>query len=103
MKKTIAVDFDGVIHDYSHGWCAGAVYGDPLPGAAEGLRKLSIHYKLVLLTARHNLTEVDAWLRKHHLSHYFADVTNRKPAAVVYLDDRALKFESWEQTLEDLV
>lgn len=101
-QPTVAIDFDGVLHAYSQGWQHGEIYDDPTPGTAEALRRLNIRYRLVVFTARHNLDDVRAWLRLHHLAHYFEDVTNRKPAAIAYVDDRALRFTSWEHTLEDL-
>lgn len=37
MKKSIAIDFDGVIHDYNNGWQNGKIYGKPIEGAFEGI------------------------------------------------------------------
>lgn len=99
---TVAVDFDGVLHDYSRGWQGGECYGDPLPGAKAALIELSKRYDLVVFTARHDLPAVQEWLRKHRFAHFFKDVTNRKPQAKIYLDDRAVRFSSWEQALEDI-
>lgn len=98
-----AVDFDGVLHAYGHGWQDGEIYDDPTEGCAEALRRLSLRYELVVFTARHDLDAVRAWLVEHHLSHYFADVTNRKPAAAWYLDDRAVRFTTWDAALEELL
>ena len=98
-----AVDFDGVIHAYGHGWQGGEIYDDPHEGCAEALRRLSTRYELVVFTARHDLDAVCAWLRERHLLHYFADVTNRKPAAAWYLDDRAVHFTTWADALEELL
>jgi len=38
--KTIAIDFDGVIHKYSKGWHDGTCYDEPIDGAEEFLKKL---------------------------------------------------------------
>jgi hypothetical protein len=100
--KTIAIDFDGVVHAYSHGWQDGEIYDDPMSGLIMGLAKLVPHYRLVIFTARHDLDAVRTWLKSHRLDHYFADVTNRKPAAAIYLDDRAVRFISWDQALKDI-
>lgn len=100
--KTLAVDFDGVIHAYTKGWNGGACYDDPSPGTLDALRELSKRYRLVVFTARHDLVAVAAWLQTHRMAHYFDDVTNRKPAAVAYIDDRAVRFTDWDQALVDL-
>lgn len=102
LLTRVAVDFDGVLHGYSNGWQGGAIYDPPVEGTREALIELTKRYELVVFTARHDLDAVRAWLVKHRLSHFFHDVSNRKPAAAVYLDDRALKFTSWAQALEDL-
>jgi hypothetical protein len=103
QRPTLAVDFDfdGVVHEYSLGWNGGAL-GAPMPGARDALIRLSRTFRLVLFTARHDLEAVTQWLIAQRMEHLFADVTNRKPAAEYYLDDRALKFVSWEQALHDL-
>jgi len=38
--KTIAIDFDGVIHKYSKGWHDGTCYDEPIEGAEEFLKKI---------------------------------------------------------------
>ena len=35
-KKTICIDFDGVIHDYSNGWQGEDVFGQMIPNADTG-------------------------------------------------------------------
>ena len=109
MKKTISVDFDGVIHAYSRGWQDGSVYDEPVPGAIEGLRALMTSHVVVVSTARRDLLAVAKWLRLRGI-HAVADdgtiskwakgdtvlVTNQKLPAVAYLDDRAVRFLDWE-------
>lgn len=69
---------------------------------------------MVVFTCR-DPVQVALWLRGHGIpctvdpdaSTGFWDdrdivlVTNRKPAAVAYIDDRAIRFTSWEQALTD--
>lgn len=115
VKKTIAVDFDGVIHRYSKGWHDGTIYDPPMPGAIEGLKQLLESYFVFVFTTR-GVESVVQYLREHEVnaiadnSHIYPDrkfwniedtilVTNRKLAAIVYIDDRALKFENWQQVL----
>jgi len=59
--KTIAVDFDGVIHGYSKGWWDGTIYDPPMPGALDGLRALMEHYAVFVHTTR-SAGQVAEWL-----------------------------------------
>ena len=38
--RTVAVDFDGVIHKYSKGWHDGTCYDEPMEGAEDFLHDL---------------------------------------------------------------
>ena len=43
------------------------------------------------------------WLIENKLDKYFSDVTNVKPIASIYIDDRALKFNGdYNQTLAEI-
>ena len=42
--KNIAIDFDGVIHNFDKGFHDGTCYGDPLPGSLEALKKISFQF-----------------------------------------------------------
>ena len=111
--STVAVDFDGVIHAYSRGWADGTIYDEPVPGALDGLRTLMRTYSVYIHTSRQPLP-VAQWLNKRglaaiaetpdHLHEYWAHrghllVTQRKLPAIAYIDDRAVRFESWGQAL----
>lgn len=100
-RKTIAVDFDGVLHGYSRGWQGGVIYDPPKPGAGDALALLHQRFDLVIFTAREEATheQVWAWLHKYNLAAFIKEVTNRKPMAAVYIDDRAIRFTSWDQAL----
>lgn len=112
-KQTIAVDFDGVIHRYSRGWQDGTIYDPPVDGAREALERLHRRYKVVIFTTRVNpdmrgsnvqMDRVVDWLKEHGFRQgvHFDEVTHVKPPAVVYIDDRALRFTSWDQALHEL-
>lgn len=45
VSRTIAVDFDGVIHKYSKGWQNGSIYDEPVEGAKEALLELLEDYE----------------------------------------------------------
>ena len=51
-KSTIAIDFDGVIHNANRGWGDGTCYGDPLPESIESIKKLSKKYEIIIFTAK---------------------------------------------------
>ena len=79
-KKTICVDFDGVIHAYSKGFHDGTIYDPPTPGTSLALQKLHDEYKVG----------------------YVSSVTNVKPPAVAYIDDRAITFIDWADVPEGI-
>lgn len=108
----ISVDFDGVIHDHK-GVGDGTVSGDMIPGAREALEQLSKNYRIIVFTAKakpdrplvggKNGTElVWEWLEKHDVSRFVNSITSEKPRAVCYIDDKAIRFVNWSQTLADL-
>lgn len=113
---TLAVDFDGVIHRYSKGWNGGSVYDPPMPGAVESLRALLDQDAVFVFTAR-NVDQVQRALagwglpaqadlmtgrRKFWNKRGVLLVTNLKYAAKAYVDDRAIRFTSWDQTMAAL-
>jgi len=102
LARTIAVDFDGVLHPYSGGW-QGSVPAteDPTEGALEFLEWCKKNdYRVVVYSTRANHAEglqgIADWLNTHKFSEYIADITHEKPPAVAYVDDRAVPFTgSW--------
>lgn len=98
---TLAIDFDGVLHRYSKGWQGGEIYDTAVEGAQEALKKLSDRgYQIVIYTTRaetsEDVDEIREWLRKEGFS-YRGDyeITNKKPPAIAYIDDRAVRFTNW--------
>lgn len=93
--RTIAVDFDGVIHirrgKYNPDYCGGEV----CEGAKESIEKLiSKGYEIIIFTARDNLTSVNEFLSQRGFPKM--EVTNRKPPAIAYIDDRGIRFTNWK-------
>jgi hypothetical protein len=118
---TVAVDFDGVIHAYSKGWHDGTIYDAPIPGALEGISTLQGQGFAVYVFTSRDPMAVATWLVQHGVrarvdfpwsgaypfefwnSTTEILVSNRKLPAVVYLDDRAVRFEGdWTQALLDV-
>ena len=97
-KKTVAVDLDGVLAQYS-GFQGPDIIEDPIPGADEFLKQLAGKYVVIVHTARQTETAVH-WLEKHGLLDFvdgvnYCQINNRagKPVAIAYIDDRAIRFE----------
>ena len=97
-KKTLAIDFDGVIHKYSKGFKGlYNAYDVPMEGVEKVLKRFKEEgYRLVVMSSR-PVSVIIPWLKKYKLFSYFDDVTNQKIAAKYYIDDHALRFESWDQ------
>ena len=109
----LGIDFDGVIHSNDKGFYDGTIYGDPVEGTEEALKKLSDKYTLICYTAKAKPdrmlingktgTElVWEWLKKHKFDKYISKVTSEKPRAVAYIDDKAVRFNNWDKCLENL-
>lgn len=86
---TIALDFDGVIHQYK-GWNEGKL-GKPIPGAREAVNTLMEKgYKVVIHSTR-SMQQIRSWL--HNYGFPSLDISVVKPMCLVLVDDRALKFD----------
>lgn len=99
--KTIALDFDGVLHAYT-GWNEGKL-GLPVEGAVKGYyRLLEEGYNLVVFTCRDDLEAIRKWMHFHfdfekYIGHFYEPaITNIKPIAIAYIDDRAIRFTNWD-------
>lgn len=111
--RTIAIDFDGVIHAYSQGYQDGSIYDMPVPGAIEALKFLMSKYCVFIFTAR-DVNEVIPWLESYGFktdrdngsptweTEGILLVTNRKLPALIYVDDRGLRFYSWETAVSQI-
>ena len=102
-RKTLAVDFDGVIHRYSKGFQGlENAYDPPMEGAIEVLQRLKDKgYVLKIMSSRPALV-IEEWLEKYEMSGLFDAVSNSKFAATVYIDDRGFHFTNWESVEEKL-
>lgn len=103
MKPTIAIDFDGVLragrHDQAdaRGWVV---------GARLALRQLAERYRIIVYSCR-CLTpggeqDIWDWLHERGAVPLVHAVTARKPDAVAYVDDRAVRLDgAWDATTMD--
>jgi len=111
-NMVISIDFDGVIHRNSKGFHDGTIYDKPVKGTKKSLRKLYTKgFDLVISTCKadpdrplvngkNGIELVWEWLEKWELDQYIMKVTNEKPRALFYIDDKGIRFESWKDTLK---
>ena len=111
--NNVAIDFDGVIHNFDKGWHDGTCYGEPLPGSINAIKSLSKKYNIIIFTAKAKKNRplvngktgvelVKEWLEKYGLIDFVSEITSEKPRARVYIDDKGVTFKNWKQTLSEL-
>lgn len=108
--QTVSVDFDGVIHAYGKGWHDGTIYDEPVRNAIGSLRVIMEDYAVVIHSTREP-EQIAEWLtpfgfrcQVDYDGEFWNEmgillITNRKLPSIVYVDDRAIRFESWGQTM----
>ena len=111
-KKTICVDFDGVIHGYQSGWQGADKCPDPpVPGAIEWLRKLMTDpgLRVDIYSSRSKdpggILAMASWLERNGLATEEVlqlGFPTQKPAAYLTIDDRAWCFTGDFPTTEQI-
>ena len=108
--NAIAVDFDGVIAEFTDDINK---FGEIIPGVRDALTELHSHgYKIIIHTARPvnngHLERLADYLTKSEVpfdeinTNSDCEWKSQKPLADLYIDDRACRFEGdWSKTLED--
>lgn len=100
MSGTIAIDFDGVLSKYT-GWKGySAPLDPPVEGAIQAIRDyqdagLSVAIYTSRADSSAQVIRIEQWLREHGLEFKRIkeiQISNLKPPATVYLDDRAFQF-----------
>jgi hypothetical protein len=102
MARILCVDFNGVLDSYS-GWQGPDHFDPPRTGARQFLEALASRgYDVVIFTTRYP-DDVWRWLKEFGLEALVREVTDRKPAAHVFVDDRAVCFRGdFAATLEEI-
>ncbi len=91
LRPVICVDLDGVLNTFDS-WRSPEYFHPLRPGAREFLMRLRQDgFKVVVFTVRW-FEWVEKWLEENGIRHFVDQVTDRKPPAQVYLDDRAVCF-----------
>ena len=100
FKKTVAIDFDGVIHSYVSGWKGHDVIPDPpVPGAFTAMQNyIRNHFDIVIYSTRAECQKgIDAiyeWLTEHGFNQQDKiKIQATKPPASIYIDDRGFCFK----------
>ncbi len=89
MTRTIALDFDGVLHQYDGVYSA--FLSEPIPGAREAIFEfLENGFEVVIFSTRDS-ESIETWLKEHNFPPL--TVTDKKPLCVVMVDDRAIRFD----------
>lgn len=100
-QPTVAIDFDGVIHRYGKGWKDGSIYDSMNDGTQEAIKTIQdAGFKVVIFSSR-NPDQIHEWL-KFYDGFDGIEITSHKPTALVYIDDRGLRFTDWTQAIETL-
>jgi hypothetical protein len=111
MTKDVYIDFDGPIHRYSQGYADGTIYDPPTDYVKEVIDILRKRYRIVIFTARisnefakeaHKTQEelkieIADWLHTNDI--YFDEISCEKGPAIAYIDDLAIHFDNWKETL----
>lgn len=102
-RLTIAIDFDGVLHDYLHP-VEGRRMGNPIQGSLNALKALhDDEHTIIIFTCRGERPDhIADWLKYFGFAKYYDAITDHKPEADIYLDDRAIRFTNWLTALGDI-
>lgn len=106
-KPILCVDFDGVIHDYKHGWQGGKIYGNVTTGFFYWLDLVLPHFRVVIYSSRSKdaggTEAMHDWLVKQYAGQPLPEgvsFTHEKPPAFLTIDDRAMQFNGdWSEFL----
>jgi hypothetical protein len=98
--RRACVDLNGVLDEYG-GWRGPRHWDPPRPGARAFLAALRERgWHVTVFTTRY-YRDAWAWLLQHGLADLVHEVTDRKPPADVFVDDRALRFRGDYQDILD--
>ena len=100
MKKTIAIDMDGVICHEERTF--DRPLASPITGAIESVNAIhSAGHTVIIWTARgwEQFRATEDWLKRHGVS--YDVLLMGKPIVDLFIDDRAVRFDSWPVNLQE--
>jgi len=96
--KTLAIDFDGVVHDFKHP-IEGRKMGKPIHGTEEALDFFKRRGWTIIV---HSVWGDKAEIISKYMDYYnlpYDEITNVKPKADYYIDDNAIRFDTWDSVI----
>lgn len=94
----VCLDFDGVIHAYERWTGKADIPNPPVKGIEGFMRELKeLGYDIAVCSSRASEESgriaIIQWMKKYDLYKYVWCVSDVKPPAVAYVDDRGVRFE----------
>lgn len=104
MAKVLAIDFDGVMHNPGER-DPGFKMGHPMPETKQAFDYFRLKgYRIIIHTVRAESEDgreaVRRWMKYFELP--WDEITNIKPRADYYIDNKAIKFKTWRQVTEEI-
>jgi len=97
----IAIDMDGVLCSEEKTFSRSLA--KPIPGASESLRSLRTQGHTIIIYSARSWAELEMtkkWLNDHNIE--YDGLHLGKISVDIFIDDRAISFKEWPQTIHDL-